>query len=180
MLLMQYQNPSLAGRVEHHWPGIVAGGGGVDLAAESKRIRRILREGDGEPSAGKFIYATRCASCHQLFDEGRDIGPELTGYERENLDFWIHAMVNPSLELREGYLNYVALMKDGRTIMGLMKEQSPRTVSLQDMNGEVDVLNRGEMESLTASPISLMPAALLQDLDPQQLRDFFSYLTQPD
>jgi putative heme-binding domain-containing protein len=64
--------------------------------------------------------------------------------------------------------------------MGLMKEQSPRTVSLQDMNGEVDVLNRGEMESLTASPISLMPAALLQDLDPQQLRDFFSYLTQPD
>jgi hypothetical protein len=36
------------------------------------------------------------------------------------------------------------------------------------------------MESLTASPISLMPAALLQDLDPQQLRDFFSYLTQPD
>ena len=180
MLLMQYQNPSLAGRVEHHWPGIVAGGGGVDLAAESKRIRRILREGDGEPSAGKVIYATRCASCHQLFDEGREIGPELTGYERENLDFWIHAMVNPSLELREGYLNYVAMMKDGRTVMGLMKEQNPKTVFLQDMNGGVEVLNRGGMESLTASPMSLMPPALLQGLDPQQLRDFFAYLTQPD
>ena len=179
MLLMQHQNPSLARRVEHHWPGIVAGGGGVDLAAESERIRGILREGDGEPSAGKVIYSTRCASCHQLFDEGREIGPELTGYERQNLDFWIHAMVNPSLELREGYLNYVALMKDGRTVMGLMKEQNPKTVSLRDMNGEVEVLNRGGMESLTASPMSLMPPALLQDLDPQQLRDFFAYLTKP-
>ena len=104
------------------------------------------------------------------------MGPDLTGYERQNLDFWIHAMVNPSLELREGYLNYVATMNDGRTVTGLMEDQSPKTVSLRDLNGQVQVLNRGEMESLSASPISLMPPALLNGLDETELRDFFAYL----
>ena len=104
------------------------------------------------------------------------MGPDLTGYERQTVDFWIHAMVNPSLELREGYLNYVAMMNDGRTVTGLMENQSPKTVSLRDLNGQVQVLNRGEMESLSASPISLMPPALLNGLDETELRDFFAYL----
>lgn len=176
MLLMQHGESELAERVQKHWPGIVAGGGGVDLAAESERIKGILAKKPGDAVGGKAIFTTRCSACHQLFGEGKNMGPDLTGYERQNLDFWIHAIVNPSLELREGYLNYVATMNDGRTVSGLMEDQSPKTVSLRDLNGQVQVLNRGEMESLSASPISLMPPALLNGLDETELRDFFAYL----
>ena len=53
MLLMQHSEPELAGRVQKHWPGIVAGGGGVDLAAESERIKGILAKETGDAVGGK-------------------------------------------------------------------------------------------------------------------------------
>ena len=31
-----------------------------------------------------------------------NIGPELTGYERGNIDFWLTAILTPSIEIREG------------------------------------------------------------------------------
>ncbi|NRB76366.1 MAG: dehydrogenase [Verrucomicrobiales bacterium] len=53
MLLMQHSEPELAGRVQKYWPGIVAGGGGVDLAAESERIKGILAKETGDAVGGK-------------------------------------------------------------------------------------------------------------------------------
>jgi len=175
-LMLEHRNADLTARIQKHWPGIAAGSGGIDLAVETTRIKDVLAAVGGDPAAGKVHFATRCAKCHQLFGEGLSIGPDLTGYERQNLDFWIPSIVNPSLELREGYLNYVASMKDGRKVIGLMQEQSPRTVTLRDLAGQVSLLDRAEMDTLEASPISLMPPALLAGLSDTDLRDLFAYL----
>ncbi|NLT71847.1 MAG: c-type cytochrome, partial [Verrucomicrobiaceae bacterium] len=175
-LMLEHGDPALDARIQKHWPGIAAGSGGVDLAAETERIKGVLAAGKGDPAAGKVHFATRCANCHQLFGEGLTIGPDLTGYERQNLDFWIPSIVNPSLELREGYLNYVASMKDGRKVIGLMQEQTPRTVTLRDLAGQVSLLDRAEIDTLEASPISLMPPSLLAGMSDNDLRDLFAYL----
>ncbi|MEX2580916.1 MAG: PVC-type heme-binding CxxCH protein [Verrucomicrobiales bacterium] len=175
-LMLEHDDPALDERIAKHWPGIAAGSGGVDLARETARIKSVLSEESGSAADGKEIYAARCASCHSLFGEGTNIGPELTGYERNNPDFWIPAIVNPSLELREGYLNYVATMKDGRKVIGLMEERTPRTATLRDLAGEVQLLNLEEVDQLEASPISLMPAGLLAGLSDDELRDLFAYL----
>src|SRR5690606_16489736 len=121
-LMMEHGDAELNARIQKFWPGIAAGSGGVDLAAETNRIKAVLAEGLGDEAAGQVIFAARCAICHRLFGEGTELGPDLTGYERSNLDFWIPSIVNPSLELREGYGNYVASMKDGRKVVGLMVE----------------------------------------------------------
>ncbi len=175
-LMLEHRDAELNARIQKHWPGIVAGSGGIDLAAESARIKQTLAGGAGETEAGKAIFAVRCANCHQLFGEGLTIGPDLTGYERQNLDFWIPSIVNPSLELREGYGNYVASMKDGRKLVGVMAAQDPRTVTLKDLAGQVSILDRAGIETLEASPISLMPPGLLAGLSDKELRDLFAYL----
>ena len=175
-LMLEHRDTRLNARIQKHWPGIAAGSGGTDLAAETTRLKGILAAGKGDAMAGKIHFSTRCANCHQLFGEGMTIGPDLTGYERQNLDFWIPSIVNPSLELREGYLNYVASMKDGRKVIGLMQEQSPRTVTLRDLAGQVSLLDRAEMDTLEASPISLMPPALLTGMSDEDLRDLFAYM----
>ena len=64
-------------------------------------------------------------------------GPELTGYERGNVDFWLNAIIGPSLEIREGFENYVVVMKDGR------------------------IVEAGETEALFASPQQAYTRALL-------------------
>jgi putative heme-binding domain-containing protein len=67
-------------------------------------------------------------------------------------------------------------MKDGRKVIGLMQDQSPRTVTLRDLAGQVSLLDRAEIETLEASPISLMPPALLAGMTDAELRDLFAYM----
>ena len=178
-LMMEHRDEALTARITKHWPGIAAGAGGIDLSAETARLKTVLTAGKGDATAGKATFAARCGNCHQLFGEGASIGPDLTGYERQNPDFWLPSILNPSLELREGYLNYVASMKDGRKVIGLMVEQSPRTVTLKDLTGQISLLDRTGIDTLEASPISLMPPGLLAGLSDKELQDLFAYLMKP-
>jgi putative heme-binding domain-containing protein len=68
-------------------------------------------------------------------------------------------------------------MKDGRMLIGMVAEQTPQTVTLRDVANQTTQLSREGMESLVATPISLMPPGLLLGLTDGQLRDFFAYLT---
>ena len=140
------------------------------------RLRKVLQNEQGDPNLGEVHFKARCASCHQLFGEGQNLGPDLTGYERQNLEFWLPAIVAPSLELREGYINYVATTKDDRIVAGFLHEQNPATVTLRDMAGQHHRLRREDLESLEASKTSLMPPGLLNGLSDEELRDLFAYL----
>ena len=67
-------------------------------------------------------------------------------------------------------------MKDGRKLIGMIADQNPQSVTLRDAANQETLLNRGEIASLEATPISLMPPGLLLGLPDEQLRDFFAYL----
>lgn len=104
------------------------------------------------------------------------VGPDLTGYERGNLDFWLPAIIDPSLEIREGYTNFVVAMKDGRTLIGMVADQNPQAVTLRDPANQLTTLSREQITSMSATPISLMPEGLLMGLKDGELRDLFAYL----
>lgn len=174
-LLAQHKDPEVNAEIKKFWPNSVAASSEANQK-EVERIKAIVSIGEGDPAAGKTHYTARCSACHKLFGEGSDIAPDLTPYERGNLDFWIPAIVDPSLELREGYLQYVANMRDGRILIGMMRDQTPQTVTLQDLAGQETLLSRADIEKLEASPVSLMPPALLTGMSDEELRDLFAYL----
>ena len=177
-LMLAHRDPVLDARIRRHWPRIADAVSDEDFVAQSARIAAALEAGTGSASAGQATYAARCASCHTLFGAGGTTGPDLTGYERRNRDFWMAAIVAPGLEIREGYEHFVASMRGGRIVAGVMVEQTPRTVTLRDPDGHLHLLDRQHIAQLEASPISPMPAGLLDDLDEQALRDLFAYLMQ--
>ncbi|MEM9018435.1 MAG: HEAT repeat domain-containing protein, partial [Verrucomicrobiota bacterium] len=133
-LLARHGDREIDQKIAKLWPDQIRQSSQASIA-EMDRIREIVRGGVGKPEMGAVHFRARCASCHQLFGEGAEVGPDLTGYERHNLEFWLTGIVDPSLELREEYVNYVASMKDGRILVGLVQEQSPATVTLRDMAG---------------------------------------------
>ena len=61
-----------------------------------KRLKTVLTANPGDADAGKEHFTKRCGNCHQLFGEGKKVGPPLDGYERGNVNFWLHAIVEPS------------------------------------------------------------------------------------
>ena len=120
----------------------------------------------------------RCGNCHQLFGEGKKVGPPLDGYDRGNLNFWLPAIVEPSLEIREGFQSYLALTVDGRAINGMIAAQDPDTVTLRNADNQLSVIDRDDIETLKALETSLMPDDVLKEMSEQELRDLFAYLSQ--
>jgi putative membrane-bound dehydrogenase-like protein len=174
-LVALHQEPDLDALVKKHW-GSIKAGTPEERLAEMRRINNDLRAGPGDPRAGKQLYATHCGTCHRLFGEGNQIGPELTHANRKNLDELLATIVNPSAMIRKEYLSYQVHTTDGRVLNGLIAEQSPSRITLLGAKNERTQIERDQIESLDESPTSLMPDNLLQPLKPQELRDLFSYL----
>lgn len=174
-LLAQHRDPEINGKIARHWPALRVRTSEENLV-EMERIKSVLQAGSGDPEAGRVHFQQRCMACHRLFEEGNLIAPDLTGYDRGNLDFWLPAIVDPSLEIREGFGNYVATMKDGRILIGMISEQSEEAITLRDVAGQTTHLKRADAQSIAATPVSLMPPGLLTGLSDEALRDLFAYL----
>ena len=162
--------------IERHWKALLLTGPTPEKDREMARIKALLQTGLGDPAKGQAIFAGRCAACHKLFDQGGAIGPELTGYDRQSLEFWLLNTTYPSLEIREGFGAYVAKLMDGRMLTGLMDAQGGGSISLKDLAGNLTHVKQAGIEKLEASPISIMPEGLLTGLSDAELKDFFAYL----
>jgi putative heme-binding domain-containing protein len=161
--------------------GEVQGASTAEMLAQVDRLKEVLSVGTGSPYNGRKLFLANCGKCHVLFEEGGRIGPELTAYKRDDLHSMLVNVVNPSAQIREGFENFVALTKDGRTLNGFIADQDARVVVLRGSDGQTTSLRRDDLDELTASPQSLMPEGLLKDYTDQQVRDLFAYLraTQP-
>jgi len=79
-------------------------------------------------SRGRLIFKQTCATCHRLFDEGGDIGPELTGSQRSNLDYVLENVLDPSAVFAKDYQVTVLETKDGRVLTGIIKQENDRVL----------------------------------------------------
>ena len=143
-----------------------------------QRLRQLVEERPGDAKAGAAIFQKRCGTCHRLFGSGADVAPALDNYDRKNLDFWLPAIVAPSIEIREGYQSYLVLTQDDRVNTGMIAAQDARSITLRTADSQLLVIPKDEIVSLRAIPTSLMPENTLQDLSNSQLQDLFAFLSQ--
>jgi putative heme-binding domain-containing protein len=130
------------------------------------------------PSAGRAVFAQTCAVCHRLFGEGADIGPDLTGSGRANLDYLLENIIDPSAIVNADFRMAVVTMKDGRVLSGFITAKAGRTITLRTITEKL-ALERAEIASQQELPQSLMPEGLLQSLSETQARDLLAYLMSP-
>ena len=177
--LSLYNDPRINASIEKHWKGLLAVAPTADKLKEFARIKEIVKAGGGDEAKGKAQFTARCALCHKLFGEGKDIAPELTPYDRGNIDFWLNAVITPSIEIREGFGAYVVKLKNGQLLTGLMAGQDAKGITIKDIAGNLTQVKQADIEKLDASPVSIMPEGLLFGLSDADLRDFFAYLMKP-
>jgi putative heme-binding domain-containing protein len=146
------------------------------LQQRMKAVEQIVRNGSGDGTRGKPLFTATCASCHKLNGEGQTIGPELTGYERDNLDFLLLAIVDPSAAIREEYTNFELETIDGLLLTGFIIERAAQSVTIQDGEQGRTTVPKSKIKRLQASAVSRMPEGLLDTFNEQQIRDLFAYL----
>ena len=174
--LRLYEDAEVAKLVSQQFPMTPATA--AELDEKIGRYARIIRAGGGQPLAGKELFHGKvgCANCHTVFGKGGRIGPDLTSYDRANLDSMLLAIVNPSAEIREGFETYLITTKDGRALNGFKVEENDQAFVIRGIDGQNIVIPIDQIRSRKVSPRSLMPEGLLDALSDQELRDLFAFL----
>lgn len=175
--LRTYEDPELTAAVEQAF-GKQVQISKAEKAEEINRLLQVLMEAEGDAAKGEVHFKKKCANCHKLFGQGETIGPPLDGYERGNPKFWLPAMVEPSLEIREGYQSYIAVTLDGRVITGMVAAQDPQTVTIRTADNRKIILPREDLEIFKAMEKSLMPEDVLKELSDEDIRNLLAYLSQ--
>jgi len=170
-----YQDGQLDDLVRKHW-GNITSGTPEEKLAEMRRLNNDLRAGSADPVKGREVFKSACGVCHRLFDEGGQIGPDLTHANRKDQSYLLASIVDPGAVIRKEFLSYNVETADGRLLSGLIAEQSPSSVTILMANNERTAISHDKIKSLRESPVSLMPDNLLKTLKPQELRDLFGYL----
>jgi putative membrane-bound dehydrogenase-like protein len=127
---------------------------------------------------GRAVYAKSCANCHRLFGEGGDIGPDLTGSQRTNLDYVLENVLDPSAIVPKEYQVTVVVTKAGRTLSGLVKKESDQALTLQLPN-EVVVVPKEDIDTRTPTKVSMMPDGIFEQMRLEEVRDLVGYLASP-
>lgn len=130
-------------------------------------------------STGRGLFVRHCGACHKLFGEGGQVGPELTGAQRTNLDYLLENLVDPSALVGKDYQMTVVQTDDGRVINGIIVQEDAEVVAIQTQNERL-LLPVSEIEARERSALSLMPEGLLDKLSRAELRDLVGYLSGSD
>lgn len=133
----------------------------------------------GDAAKGKVLFGKTCGTCHKMFGEGQAVGPELTGSQRGNLDYLLENVVDPNAVVPFDYKMTQFYMKDGRQLSGLVKGETPQTVTVRTVNEEV-VIAKKDIDERKGTNNSVMPEGLFDALKPDELRDLMKYLTSKD
>jgi putative membrane-bound dehydrogenase-like protein len=180
--LLAHQDQSIDEAVARHWPSLALGAQDPSGLAEQLALRRAqLAVGEaGDFERGRELYRERCAACHRLAGEGGEIGPDLATYPRHDPGLWLPAVLAPSAEIREGFETTLLQLADGRVIVGRVEAESPATVALRDLVGELHRVDPAGLVGRSVTPISSMPAGLIDDLDAADFCALAAYLERAE
>tara|TARA_R110002049_G_scaffold2750_2_gene21421 strand:- start:187679 stop:188872 length:1194 start_codon:yes stop_codon:yes gene_type:complete len=146
------------------------------LIAKYKRILTPETLAAADARHGRTVFQKTCANCHLLYGEGGDIGPDLTGSNRANLDYLLLNSVDPSYDVPDSYRMVLIQTVDGRLLSGVVAEEDSRKVILKTVQQPRMTVLQQDIEARKRSPKSMMPDGQLEQLKRDELVDLVKYL----
>ena len=95
------------------------------------------------------MFAKNCAACHKLYDDGGDVGPQLTGSQRSNLDYILENVLDPSAVVPNEYKVTTIDLLNGRRINGIIKAETDKSLTVRTAN-ETLVIPKDEIDARNA------------------------------
>jgi putative heme-binding domain-containing protein len=130
----------------------------------------------GDAQRGRQVFAKTCAPCHQVAGQGHPIGPNLLAMRNRGKEAILVNVLAPNAEVNPQYINYVVVTKDGRSLSGMIAEDSATAVRLVRADNAQDTVLRVDIESLRSTGQSLMPEGMERDVDVQAMADLLEFL----
>ena len=133
-----------------------------------------------DSTSGRQVFERLCYVCHKMYGEGGILGPELTGSNRDNLDYLLSNILDPSGEIQDDYKMVMVTTRGGRTYAGNLSVESERRLTLRVPGEEEAVIPKAAIQSRETSEASMMPDGLLTHLTDAEVTDLVAYLMTSD
>ena len=133
----------------------------------------------GDASRGKVVFETACATCHRAGDLGKDVGPNLATIRQWNADQVLSNILDPNREVAPNFVSYTIETKDGRTLDGIIADESAASVTLKRADDVTETVLRRDIISISGSGLSLMPEGLEAAITVEQMADLIAFLLPP-
>ena len=133
-----------------------------------------------DAARGKAIFFAKggagCAKCHRTTVEGKSFGPDLAHLvEKRDPKHIVKSMLDPSSEIKEGFSTQTIVNKSGKSISGLLREQTAEALTLAQADGPDIVVPVAEIDERISQKVSAMPDFKLM-LKPQDVADVTAWL----
>jgi len=157
--------------------GAPAGPGGFN----PDEFRAFAMKTKGDPAHGLALFSDlkglACIKCHTVGKAGGSVGPELSTvgakYPRDEL---IASVLYPSARIFQGYEPVVVATSDGRVLTGIVKNETPDFLEIEDADAHRIKIAKDEIDERKQSDVSVMPSGLAEGLSRQDFADLVAYL----
>jgi len=136
--------------------------------------------------AGKQLFSTLgCAQCHRMSKadsaaQGQALGPNVDDSVKkykQDASALLREILEPSRNIDDKYRQLVIALEDGTTQTGVVAEENDETLTLLSGSPPKQVsIPKSSIDDQVASNVSIMPTALLNTLDREQILDLLAYL----
>jgi putative heme-binding domain-containing protein len=147
----------------------------IHLIEGYKKLLTPVKLKTADLPKGRLVFKETCATCHKLFGQGETIGPDLTGGNRDNLDYLLENIIDPSAVVPVGFRMSIVSMKDGRVFNGVVLAKTDQVLTLQTQKEQLK-LARKDVDEEQPTPLSLMPDGLFNNLKEEQIVNLIGYL----
>ncbi|MCO8125091.1 c-type cytochrome [Stieleria sp. TO1_6] len=147
-----------------------------EMIAKYKRILSPEMLAKADPGRGRTVFTKTCGACHLMYGAGGQIGPDLTGSNRANLDYLLLNSVDPSADVPEGYRTLLIQTVDGRVLTGVLAAEDSQRVILKTVDQPRLVIAQSDIEARKVSDKSMMPEGQLDQLSREDLANLVKYM----
>lgn len=134
----------------------------------------------GDAERGRQIFFERaevsCVRCHRVGSLGGEVGPNLTSIGTKPRPYLLEAIADPNRAIAEGFDTIVVITDEGLNHSGIIKAQDDTTLTLINADGKTVVLAKDSIDEQVPGRSS-MPADIMKQLTPRELRDLVEYLS---
>ena len=169
--LTKIMNVAIRNRAREHFP-IPALKGATELPQMTELLVYV-----GDRKRGRVVFEqTTCAQCHQVNGKGTNFGPDLSeiGGKLSKQGLY-ESILDPGATVSPAF-QAVNIVRNGKPFSGFVTSETAEELTLRQIGGVTSIHKKGEIQSRTTSPQSLMPTGLQQLMTFDDLVDLVEYL----
>jgi putative membrane-bound dehydrogenase-like protein len=125
---------------------------------------------------GKKIFSNTCATCHKYGSIGQEVGPVLTEISRKSKATMLHDILDPNAAVDPKYVNHSLETKSGAIHMGIVANETDKSVTIHKIGGEKVLINKSEIKKFRSLGTSLMMEGFENALSTQEMADLLEFL----